>query len=499
MNTSVESRRWVLAALMLTMILAAMDATIISTVVPQIVADLGGFSSFTWVFSIYLMVQAILIPIYGKLADQYGRKPILVIGVGIFVLGSTACAAAWNMPSLIAFRALQGVGAGAIMATVNTLAGDLFSIEERARIQGWLSSVWAFAAITGPAFGGLMVEQASWRWIFFINLPLGAISLFFILFFLHEKVEKRPHQIDYLGGLFIMLTLSTLIFTLMQGGKSWPWFSWQVCTLLALSAALALLTLRIEARAQEPIVPSWLWRYRAFSGSNMAMIAMGALMMAPMAYLPTFVQSVHGLGVMAAGFVLAVMSLGWPLASSFSGRLYLTIGFRNTALIGACLQASAALLFLCLPQDAAIAWLVFDQFLFGLGFGLMSTPLLVGAQSVVDWSTRGVVTSANMFSRYLGQALGAAVFGAIFNTSLARQLELAPAWIKAQGVGELNQVVASLHSGELSEGARVFLQEALFSATHGIYWGVLLFTGLTFASAALTPKVYRAIDFSAKH
>lgn len=478
---------------MLTMMLAAMDATIVSTVVPQIVADLGGFSLFTWAFSIYLLAQAIMIPIYGKLADQYGRKPILIAGISVFVVASTACSAAWDMPSLIVFRGVQGIGAGAIMATVNTLAGDLFSIEERARIQGWLSSVWAFSAIAGPAFGGLMVEYASWRWIFFINLPLGAIALAFILVFLHENVEKREHRIDYLGGLFIMLTLGTLIFMLMQGGNAWAWSSWQTFSLAIATMLLAAITTWVERRAAEPIIPGWLWRYRVFAGSNLAMIVMGAMMMAPMAYLPTFAQSVYGLGTAAAGFVLAMMSIGWPLASSYSGRLYLTIGFRNTALIGACLQATAAIIFLLLPQDAAIFWLVLDQFIFGVGFGLMSTPLLVGAQSVVDWSTRGVVTSANMFSRYLGQTLGAAMFGAIFNGGLTQQLNSMPETLKDELAIDINQVVETLYQSGLSESAESFLRSAIFDATNGIYWGILCLAVLTFASAALTPKKFQAI------
>lgn len=483
-----------MAALMLTMMLAAMDATIVSTVVPQIVADLGGFSLFTWAFSIYLLAQAIMIPIYGKLADQYGRKPVMIGGTLIFIAGSTACAAAWDMPSLIVFRGLQGVGAGSIMATVNTLAGDLFSVEERARIQGWLSSVWGFSAITGPAFGGLMVGYASWRWIFFINLPLGIIALTFIALFLHEKVEKRVHKIDYWGGLFIMLTLGTLIFMLVQGGNAWPWLSPESFGLLLAVIVFATIAAIIERRAAEPIIPGWLWRYRVFAGSNLAMIAMGMMMMAPMAYLPTFAQSVHGLGTAAAGFVLAVMSLGWPLASSYSGRLYLTIGFRNTALIGACIQATAASLFILLPADTPVYWLVLDQFIFGIGFGLMSTPLLVGAQSVVGWSTRGVVTSANMFSRYLGQTLGAAFFGAIFNSVLLQKMANVPAELQSELAIGINQVIDTLANPELSSAASSYLQEAIYSATHGIYWGVLGFAALTFLSAAITPKKFVAIN-----
>ena len=487
------SRRWIMLALMTTMMLAAMDATVVATVIPNLVADLGGFSSFTWVFSIYLLVQAVLIPIYGKLADQYGRKPILLYGIGVFVLGSCACAAAWDMPSLVFFRALQAIGAGAIVATVNTVAGDLFSIEERARIQGWLSSVWAFSAISGPALGGLMVEWASWRWIFFINLPLGALAFVLIAYFLKEDRLSQPHQVDYWGAVFIALTLTSLIFFLLQGGSAWAWFSLPSAGLLLAILLLGWLTLRIERRASEPIIPMWLWHHRAFLGSNLAMIVMGIVLMAPMAYLPMFVQTVHGLGTAASGFVLAAMSLGWPLASSFSGRLYLRIGFRNTALIGGALQIFAVGLFLLTALHASIWMLVVNQFILGIGFGLMSTPLLVGAQSIVDWSRRGVVTSANMFSRYLGQTLGAAILGALFNAQLAYSLMEWPASLPPMDFG-VNQVVDVLSNPLVDVSAIDYLREMIALSTAKLYLGVLFFAIVCWLCAGLTPRHYQFLE-----
>lgn len=288
-------RRWILAALMVTMMLAAMDTTIVSTAIPQIVGDLGGFALFTWVFSIYLLAQTVTIPIYGKLADLFGRKPVLISGALIFLAGSAASAAAWNMEALIVFRGLQGIGAGSIMATVNTLAGDLYSVRERARIQGWLSSVWGIAAIVGPTLGGAFAEYASWRWIFLINLPIGAVAIALIARFLHERVQPRRHRIDFAGAGMVLVAVGTLIFGLLQGGQAWPWLSAPSLAIFAAAAVLIGGVVWVERRAAEPIMPAWLWRHRVLAGTNLAMIGMGLVMMGPNAYLPTFAQSVLGL------------------------------------------------------------------------------------------------------------------------------------------------------------------------------------------------------------
>ncbi|HET7546554.1 MAG TPA: MFS transporter, partial [Usitatibacter sp.] len=334
-----------LAALMSTMMLAAMDTTIVSTAIPQIVGELGGFRKFSWVFSIYLLAQTVTIPIYGKLSDQFGRKAILTTGTLIFLGGSIACALAWNMTALIAFRGLQGLGAGAIMATVATLAGDLYSVRERAAVQGWFSSVWGMAAIAGPLLGGTFAEYASWRWIFVINLPIGAISIWLIRVFLHESFEPRHPRIDYAGCALVLAAVGLLIFGLLQGGQAWPWLSSQSLVVFGITALLALAVVWVERHAAEPVMPGWLWRRRVLAGSNVAMLGMGLVMMAPNAYLPTFSQSVQGLGAIGAGFVLASMSIGWPTASALSGRLYLRIGFRDTALVGAALVVIASLSF----------------------------------------------------------------------------------------------------------------------------------------------------------
>lgn len=487
-------RRWILAALMMTLMLAAMDITIVSTAIPQIVDDLGGFALFTWVFSIYLLAQTATIPIYGKLADTFGRKPVLIVGTLIFLAGSVASALAWDMIALIVFRGLQGLGAGSIVATVNTLAGDLYSVRDRARIQGWLSSVWGVAAVAGPLLGGAFADYASWRWIFLINLPIGALSIVLIGRFLHEKPTHRHHRIDYAGAGLMLLAGASLIFGLLQGGQAWPWLSAPSIAVFSLAALLIGATVWVERHASEPIMPGWLWRQRVLAGTNLAMIGMGLAMIGPSTYLPIFGQSVLGLGAIAAGFVLASMSIGWPLASSLSGHLYQRIGFRDAALGGAALIVLASVGFLLLPYPSPVWLVVLDQVVLGAGFGLLSTPLLVGVQSTITWRDRGVVTGANIFSRYLGQSLGAAAFGAIFNSAIANELTRAPAMLRPQLPQHVDAVIGALHRGLVHGAAEDYLRHAMYLATRHIYVGMVVVSLCTLAVVLLTPRHFPQVD-----
>lgn len=497
-NVMTHHRPWILAALMLTMMLAAMDSTIVSTAVPQIVSDLGGFALFSWVFSIYLLAQTVTIPIYGKLADIHGRKPVLIIGSLIFLAGSAASALAWNMPALIVFRAIQGLGAGSIMATVNTLAGDLYTVRERARIQGFLSSVWGVAAIAGPTLGGLFAEYFSWRWIFLVNLPIGVGAIALLATYLHESVESKHHKVDYAGSVAILLSVGTLIFALLQGGVAWPWLSSRSIAVFALATVLLAIAIWTQYRAAEPIMPGWLWRHRALASANLSMVGMGFVVMGPNAYLPTFAQSVFGLGAVSAGLVLASMTIGWPTASALSGLLYLRIGFRKTALIGSALIVLAGGAFLMMPYDVPITYLVMDQVLLGAGFGLLSTSILVGAQSSVGWEVRGVVTGANMFSRFLGQSFGVAVFGAIFNASLKNKLESAPEAISRHMPKNVDGIMSALHGNAIGDTAAHYLRHAIYVATHHLYLGLLAVAIITLLVVVMIPKGFAVSNTSPK-
>ncbi len=473
-----------MVALMLSIMLAAMDVTIVSTVIPEIVTDLGGFKKFSWVFSGYLLMQTATIPLYGKLADLYGRKLILVTGIIIFLVGSAASAASWNIESLIAFRGLQGLGAGSIMATVNTVAGDIYSVEERATIQGWLSSMWGISAIIGPALGGALAEYANWRWIFLINIPIGAISVTLLALYLKENISGEKSKIDYAGASLIFVGLCFLVVFLLNGGQNWPWLSLWSLGLLAMVALLVWFIIKVERTAASPIMPGWLWTNKTFLGSNLSMVGLGIIMMGPQTYLPTFTQASLGFGIILSGFILASVSIGWPTASALSGKLYMRIGFRNTSLIGTSIAFFAIIGFLFIPWPQPVYLLVLCQVALGAGFGLLSTPMLVGVQSIVGWEQRGVVTGASQFGRNLGQTLGAAIFGAIFNSSFAHQLSKATIELPKNS-GDILQI---LKAPDISKEAKLFLQQAINTANHHIYYGMALLAILTFVAVWIVPQ-----------
>lgn len=494
LDATSHSRGWILAALMCTMMLAAMDITIVATAIPQIVGDLGGFRLFTWIFSIYLLAQTVTIPVYGKLADLFGRKPVLVAGMLVFLAGSAASSLAWSMSALIVFRAVQGLGAGSIMATVATLAGDLYSVRERAVIQGWLSGVWGVAALAGPLLGGAFAQYLSWRWIFLVNLPIGALALALIGAFLHESFERRHPRIDYAGSALVLASISAVIFGLLQGGQAWPWLSPQSLAVFSVAAVLLAATAWVERRAAEPVMPGWIWRRRTLAGANLATIGMGMAMIAPSTYLPTFLQSVHGLGAIAAGLVLASLSLGWSSASALSGRLYMRAGFRDTAVLGAVLVIVAAAAFALKREPHAVWAVVVDQIVLGAGFGLLFTPLLVGVQSVVGWERRGVVTGASMFSRYLGQSLGGAVFGTLFNAIAASHLADPPAGLAGQLPLRVDGMLGALQASAPGGEVHAYLQDTIASATRFVFAGMAVIALLALLLVFVVPRRLTAVE-----
>lgn len=486
-------KHWILAALMLTMSLAAMDGTIVATAIPQIVGDLGGFSLFSWLFSIYLLIQTITIPVYGKLADIYGRKPIILFGIIVFMIGSAACGSAQTMITLILYRGVQAFGAGAIVATVNTIAGDIYTIRERAKVQGWLSSVWGVSAIVGPALGGFFAEYVTWRWIFFMNIPFGLASIWLIITFFFEEKPELKVQVDWSGAAAMLVTGTVVMFGLLQSGTSWPWISYYTLGIFLTGLVLIIITVRIERRAAEPILPGWVWSRRVLLGANLATMGMGIAMMASDMFLPVFAQSVTGVNAIAAGFILASMSITWPLASSASGSLYLKIGFRNTALFGTFFILLGGALFFFMGYPGPIWLLVLIQLILGAGFGLISTPMIVGVQSTVHWGQRGVVTGTNMFARYFGQSLGAVIFAAIFNGVLRNGIKNAPAALQAEMPG-VNDVVEVLQTNkELSE-VNTYLKEIFFNSTHQVYAAMFVIGVLTLIALLLTPAKFPVVE-----
>jgi EmrB/QacA subfamily drug resistance transporter len=408
----------VLAAMMLTTALVAVDSTIIATAVPSIVADVGGFAEFPWLFSIYLLAQAVSVPVYGKLSDLFGRKPILLFGIGLFLLGSIMCGLAWNMSVLIAFRVVQGLGAGATTPTTITIVGDMYSVAERAKAQGYIASVWGLSSVIGPTLGGVFSEYASWRWIFLVNIPLCLLAAGMVVRCFHEVVERRRPRIDYRGAALLTAGLTLVILGVLEGGQSWAWTSVTSIVVLTVGVALLVVFGVVERGAAEPVLPLWVFRSRLLVTSGLVSAGVGAILLGLSSYIPTYVQDVLGTGPLLAGFALATLTLGWPLSASQSGRLYLRIGFRGCATIGVCAVLGGSALLLLLGPRSGVWQVAVTCFVIGLGMGLTASPTLIAAQSSVGWAERGVVTANNLFLRSLGSSLGIAVFGAIANAAL---------------------------------------------------------------------------------
>ena len=409
----------ILLSVMLSVGLIAIDATILATAVPSIVNDLGGFAQFPWLFSIYLLAQAVSVPIFAKFTDLMGRKPIMLVGIGLFVLGSILCGVAWSMPALIAFRALQGLGAGAVMPTSMTIIGDIYSVAERARVQGYVASVWALSSVVGPTLGGIFVDFLNWRWIFYVNVPLGALAAWWLYRRFDEKVVRRQHRIDVGGATLLGVGSSLIILGLLEGGILWPWASAPSITILSVGAALMIVFALVERRAAEPILPGWIFGSRLLNSTNLAALSVGVMLIGLTSFIPLYAQGVLHTSALVAGFALAALTLGWPLAASMAGRIYLRIGFRRTALIGAVVIMIGAGLLDLLSSRSSVWQVGATCFVIGFGLGLVSSPTLISAQSSVEWDRRGVVTGTNVFARSMGSALGIAVFGAIANSSLS--------------------------------------------------------------------------------
>ncbi|MFF1252023.1 MFS transporter [Pseudarthrobacter sp. NPDC058329] len=424
----------ILIALMLSTGLVAIDSTIVATAVPSIVRDIGGFESFPWLFSAYLLAQAVSVPIYGKLSDMVGRKPIILAGIGLFLLGSILCGIAWSMPALIAFRALQGLGAGAVLPVSITIAGDIYSVEERAKVQGYLASVWAVSSVVGPSLGGIFSSLGIWRGIFLVNVPLCLLAGWMLVRTLHENVERAKHKVDYVGAALLAGALTLLILGALQGGQAWAWNSPVSIGIFAVGAVLLVLFLLVERRATEPVLPFWVVSRRLLGTTALVSFGVGAVMIGLTSYVPTFLEGALSTSPLMAGLALAALTLGWPISASQAGRLYLRIGFKPTALIGISITVVGLLVLVWTAATPNVALIATSCFVVGLGLGLLATPTLIAAQSSVEWNERGVVTSTNMFARSIGSALGVAVFGAIANSVYANT---------SGGTGDASAVVAA--------------------------------------------------------
>jgi EmrB/QacA subfamily drug resistance transporter len=469
-------RPLVLIGAMLTMFMVAVEATIVATALPSIVADLGGFDQFSWVFAIFLLTQVVAVPIYGRLADLYGRKPMFYSGATIFLLGSTACGFAHSMLALIIFRAVQGIGAGALQPTVYTVMGDIYTAEERARVQGAISGVWGVSAVAGPLLGALIVDHLDWPLVFWINLPIGAAAVVLFSLFLHENVERRQHRIDWQGALLFAIATSALLLALIQGATL-P--GWAIVALLVVAAAVGAAFFVQQQRSSEPMMQFELWRNRIIATGNLGGLAAGSIMMGVTLILPIYVQGAIGGPPLAAGLVLGAMSISWPAATMMGGRLMAWSSYRAVAALGALVLIAGSVFLLFLTPERGTLWAGAGSLIIGFGMGFTTIVFLVSIQSSVAWEQRGAATASHVFMRMLGQVLGAAVYGAILNFGLHRR---AP-----DAIGLVDKLMDPIQRRMLGGAEMAELIDALAASLHDVYWVSIALSAAALAFALWIP------------
>ncbi|MFC4597286.1 MDR family MFS transporter [Cohnella hongkongensis] len=423
MSLKQTNRTAVTVGLLAALFIGALDSTVVTTATTSIVKDLQGLSLIGWIFSIYTLTTCVTTPIFGKLADLFGRKSIFTIGLSLFLVGSILCGAAQSMTQLIWFRAVQGIGAGALTPVIFTIIGDLYTGRQRGKVQGVLSSMWSIAGLVGPFVGGYFVDTISWRWIFYMNIPISIVSFVLVLGFLHEKFAKVSRSsIDYFGALTFTISVSCLLLALLTGGETYAWNSVEIVALFAIAAVFLVVFLFIETRVKEPMLPLSLFRERRLTVPY-ALGFFGFCIVAGVTiYIPLWIQNVMGLSATLSGLMLMPMSLAWPIASNLSGRYMFRFGAGRFMLIGTVLVACGALWLYTLREGSSYGHVIGLLILIGFGMGCINTPAIVTIQNSAASHMRGVATSANSFMGTLGQTVAVAVFGMLFNRIVTEEV-----------------------------------------------------------------------------
>ncbi len=424
----------VFSGLMAGMLLAALDQTIVATALPTIVGDLGGLEHLAWVVTAYLLTSTAATPLFGKISDMYGRKLIFQAAIVIFLIGSVLSGLSQNMAQLIGFRAIQGMGGGGLMALSQAIIGDIVSPRERGRYMGYIGSVFALASIAGPLLGGWFVDNLTWQWVFYINLPVGAVALWVTSATLKLPVHRVQRKIDYLGAALMVTGVTSLLLATVWGGEQYPWGSPQIIGLLVAGTVLSVLFVLQEARAEEPILPLRLFRSKVFTLASAGAVIVGAGMFGAIVFLPVFLQVVTGASATNSGLLLLPLMAGLILTSTLSGRLITRTGrYRVFPIFGTAMMAVG--LFLLSTMDATTTRLVSSVYMvvLGVGIGSVMQVLVLAVQNDVDQRDLGVATSAASFFRSLGGSVGSALFGAVLSARLAYWLpELLPAGAAAE-------------------------------------------------------------------
>jgi EmrB/QacA subfamily drug resistance transporter len=407
---------------MLAMLLAALDQTIVSTAMPQIVRELNGLEHLSWVFTAYMLASTVTVPLYGKLSDLYGRKPFYLAGIVLFLLGSILCGTAHSMFELILYRGVQGIGGGAIMVNSFALVGELFSPRERGRWQGLLGAMWGLSSVLGPLLGGWITDSATWRWVFYINIPLGLLALAVIYFFLPSIGNHKGSKVDYLGGVLIGMGVTPLLLALVWGGSTYPWGSATVLSLFALSAALLAAFVFVESRAEDPVLPMRFFKNPAFTVSVGTVFLTAIGMFGSIVYLPLFAQNVLHTSATGAGLVLTPMMLGIVFASTLSGQVVSRTGkYKWLAVGGVALATVGMYLFSQMSTETTYLELVRNMVVMGLGLGTTFPIFNIVIQSAFGAQFLGVTTASVQLFRSVGATVGTALLGGLFNYGMKTQ------------------------------------------------------------------------------
>ncbi|CAE6728651.1 MULTISPECIES: MDR family MFS transporter [Paraburkholderia] len=417
-----SSRPLVIAAVMASMAMVAIEATIVSTAMPQIVAQLGDLHLYSWVFSSFLLTQTAMTVVFGKLADLYGRKPVILAGIAIFLLGSVLAGFAWSMPAMIVFRLIQGVGAGAIQPVTLTVVADLYPARERGKVQGYLASVWAISAVVGPMVGGFIIHNMSWAWIFWMNVPIGLASAAGFIAFLRESERHARPSIDFAGAALFMAAIAALMMALTYAGDD------DIAKASLAGGAFMLCLLFFvfqERRATEPMISFALWSRRPIAACNAATVLSGMILMGSTTFLPMYVQGVLHRSPVVAGLALTMMMVGWPAGATLAAKTFHRIGLRRILIGGSAFIPIGAVLLLFLQPGGSPLIAAFGSLIMGFGMGTSSVSSLVLIQEIVKMDERGSATASNLFSRNLGSTLGATLFGAVLNFGLSHSKDVA--------------------------------------------------------------------------
>ncbi len=469
---------------MAAMAMVAIEATIVSTAMPQIVTQLGGLHLYSWVFSSFLLTQTAMTVVFGKLADLYGRKPVVLIGIAIFLLGSVLAGFAWSMPAMIVFRLIQGVGAGAIQPVTMTIVADLYPAHERGKIQGYLASVWAISAVIGPVVGGFIIRDLSWAWIFWMNIPIGLAAAAGFIAFLHEKPRHARPSLDIAGAGLFTVAIAALMMALTDFGTA---DNGRALIGLGVFCLCAVLFAVQERRASDPMISFSIWSHRPIAAANIATVLAGMAMMGLTTFLPMYVQGVLQRTPVVAGFALTTMMVGWPAGATLAAKSFHRFGLRQILVVGAMLVPVGAILFVLLTPESSPVMASIGSLVMGFGMGLSSVSSLVLIQEIVDPLHRGSATASNLFSRNLGSTLGATLFGAVLNFGLTH----------AKGTGavtsdQLRQVLqtqpAQLGTG-IGVGGETAVRLVLQQSLHMTFVAMLVISLGIVVSSLIVPTI----------